>query len=286
MRLPTLPSWQRLARRLATALRNGHRARARPQSGMLLCVRRSAPRRFPGTGLGTRSILLSAPTVTRLCEGLSSVNLISQSVPQQFRRRRFVASCYFLFAVAAAYLVASYIIADDLKGLALVGMVSVGGAIVIAILNNWRNGLYFFLAWLLFEDLARKFLGNNMAIYFAKDVIAVVVYLAFFIAQRRRPNTNIEPFRPPFRIAILAIIWFGVIQVFNPASTSFAFGLMGLKLYFFYVPLVVVGYYLMESEADLRKFFLVNLGLMLVVIILVLVQSVLGPRFLSPEVMA
>ena len=214
------------------------------------------------------------------------MNLISQSVPEQFRRRRFVAFCYFLFAVAAAYLVASYIIADDLKGLALVGMVSAGGAIAIAILNNWRNGLYFFLAWLLFEDLARKFLGNNMAIYFAKDVIAGVVYLAFFIAQRQRPNTNIEPFRPPFRIAILAIIWFGVIQVFNPASTSFAFGLMGLKLYFFYVPLVVVGYYLMESEADLRKFFLVNLGLMLVVIILGLVQSVLGPRFLSPEVMA
>jgi hypothetical protein len=68
------------------------------------------------------------------------VNLISQSVPQQFRRRRFVAFCYFLFAVAAAYLVASYIIADDLKGLALVGMVSAGGAVVIAILNLFREG--------------------------------------------------------------------------------------------------------------------------------------------------
>ena len=36
------------------------------------------------------------------------------------------------------------------------GMVVVGGAIVVAILNNWRTGVYLFLSWLLFEDFARK----------------------------------------------------------------------------------------------------------------------------------
>src|SRR6267143_3298955 len=279
MRLPTLPSWQRLARRLATALRNGHRARARPQSGMLLCVRRSAPRRFPGTGLGTRSILLSAPTVTRLCEGLSSVNLISQSVPQQFRRRRFVASCYFLFAVAAACLVASYIIADDLKGLALVGMVSAGGAIVIAILNNWRNGLYFFLAWLLFEDFARKYLGNNMVIYFAKDVLAAAVYLSFFLAYRRKEITS---FRPPFLVPVLIFAWFGVMQVFNPASTHLVYGVLGLKLFFYYVPLLFVGYALLNSEEELRRFFFLNMMLAAIIVSLGIVQAIVGHTFLNP----
>jgi len=54
------------------------------------------------------------------------------------------------------------------------------------VLSNWRNGLYFFLIWLLFEDFARKYLGNNMAIYFAKDVLAAAVYLSFFLAYRER----------------------------------------------------------------------------------------------------
>jgi len=40
----------------------------------------------------------------------------------------------------------------------------------------------FFLAWLLFEDFARKFLGNNMVIYFAKDFLAAVVYFSFIVA--------------------------------------------------------------------------------------------------------
>ncbi len=213
------------------------------------------------------------------------MNLISQSFPDQFRRR-LVASCLLLFALGAAYVIAGYIIADDLKGLALAGIVFAGGAIVIAIFNNWRSGLYFFLTWLLLEDLARKFLGNNMAIYFAKDVILAVIYLAFFITHRRTGNKGIEPFRPPFRIAVLLMIWFGAMQMFNPASTSFAFGPMGMKLYFGYVPLVIVGYYLLDSEVKLRKFFFFNLGLMLVVILLGVVQSLAGPRFLNPEVMA
>ncbi len=77
---------------------------------------------------------------------------------------------------------ASYVIADDMTGLAYVTLAFVGFAFVVTMLSDWRNGLYFFLAWLLFEDLVRKFLGNNMAIYFAKDVLAAVVYLSFFVA--------------------------------------------------------------------------------------------------------
>src|SRR5260370_42598397 len=52
------------------------------------------------------------------------------------------------------------------------------------------------------------------------------------------------------------------------------------------MPLLLIGYYLINSETDLRRFFYVNLSLMLVVVILGLVQSVAGPRFLNPTVMA
>src|SRR6266852_6525853 len=116
------------------------------------------------------------------------------------RRTPLVVLGFLIVFVVAACKTASYVIAGDMTGLAFVALSFVGGAIVIAILNNWRNGLYFFLAWLLFEDFARKFLGNNMAIYFAKDFLVAVVYLSFFLAYRRKAVTS---FRPPFRVPAL-----------------------------------------------------------------------------------
>ncbi len=46
------------------------------------------------------------------------------------------------------------------------GLFFAGGAVVVAILNDWRRGLYILLGWIVFEDLVRKYLGNNMAIFF------------------------------------------------------------------------------------------------------------------------
>jgi hypothetical protein len=178
-----------------------------------------------------------------------------------------------------AYRAAEYVINGDFTGLAYVGMAIVGGAIVIGILNNWRNGVYFFLCWLLFEDFARKFLGNNMAIYFAKDFLVLVVFISFLTAMRRKEVTT---FRPPFLGPVLVFVWFGVIQVFNPASTSIWYGLMGIKLFFYYVPLVFLGYSLINSEAQLRRFFTVNVVLALVIISLGIAQSILGASFLNP----
>src|ERR1700730_4038940 len=113
----------------------------------------------------------------------------------QFRKGPLLTVGIFVVGAFAAYQAAEYVISGDLTSLAYVGLALIGGAIVIGILNNWRNGVYFFLSWLLFEDLARKFLGNNMAIYFAKDFLALVVFISFLAAIRRKEVTS---FRPPF----------------------------------------------------------------------------------------
>jgi hypothetical protein len=208
-----------------------------------------------------------------------------QSFPGQLRRGPMAALAFLLLAGVTAYKTSMYLVNGDLAGLAYVGIAYVIGAVVVIILHDWRNGLYLFLAWLLFEDLIRKFLGNNMALYFAKDGLLLVVYLAFFIAYRRK-DPRLQTFRPPFLAILLAFVWFGAMQVFNPASTHIFYGLLGMKLYFYYVPLMFVGYALITSESDLRKFFTINLGLMLVIVALGIIQSIVGPKFLNPEVMA
>jgi hypothetical protein len=197
----------------------------------------------------------------------------------QLRKGPLITIGTFIVGAFAAYEAAQYVIRDDFAGLAYVAMALVGGAIVIGILNNWRNGVYFFLIWLLFEDFVRKFLGNNMVIYFAKDFLALIVLISFLAAVRRKEVTS---FRPPFLWPVLIFVWFGVLQIFNPASPSIWYGLMGFKLFFFYVPMVVLGYALINSEIQLRRFFTVNMVLALVIISLGIAQSILGKGFLNP----
>src|ERR1700676_5280993 len=176
----------------------------------------------------------------------------------QFPRRTVLLSFVLVIGAFAAYEAAQYVVNGDITGLAYAGLCLAGGAIVIAILNNWRNGAYFFLSWLLFEDFARKFLGNNMVIDFAKDFFALLVYISFFTAFRRK---EVPFFRPPFLVPLMIFIWFGVLQAFNPASTSIWYGLMGVKIFYYYVPMVFIGYALFDSERDLPRFFFINLSL-------------------------
>jgi hypothetical protein len=180
-----------------------------------------------------------------------------------------------------AYGCAILIIGDDLSSSYYAGLVAIGIVSIVVTFKDWRKGVYLFFAWIAVEDLIRKYLGNNMMIYFAKDLLAVVLYLSFFIARKA---TLTKFYRPPFLIPFLVFFWYCVLQVFNPASTSFFYGLMGLKLCFLYVPLLFVGYALVDSEKQLRRFFIFNSILILTVAGFGIAQSILGHTFLNPEV--
>jgi hypothetical protein len=208
------------------------------------------------------------------------VRQLAQSIPDQNPRKLFIFLGSILIFIYGAYELAQYVLADDIVGLSYVAL-AIGVAVgILMVLGDWRTGTYIFLGWILFEDLARKYLGNNMAIYFAKDILVGVVYLSFLISLRRKQT---QVFQPPFRIALYLLIWFGTMQVFNPASTSMFYGLMGMKLYFYYVPLMFIGYALIETEIDLQKFYPYFIGLAMIVAGLGVVQAIAGPTFLNPS---
>ena len=196
------------------------------------------------------------------------------------RRRLLGRSALLLAALGAAWLVSQFVVNSDWTSLGLAFGALAGLAVAVKVLNDWRQGLYIFFGWLFFEDLVRKYLGNNMVVYFAKDFLVILVYISFFAARRR--HKDIAVFKPPFLMPLLLLVWFAVGQVFNPASTSVIFGLLGLKLYFLYVPLMYLGYALMDSEKDLRRFFMFNAVLLLVVAGLGIAQAIIGPTFLNP----
>ena len=180
----------------------------------------------------------------------------------------------------AAYECAELILEDDPLRLYSTGLVVLGTVGLLAIFKNWRLGLYCFVVWIAVEDLIRKYLGNSMIVYFAKDFLALALYLSFFISRK---STSTKLFRPPFLITLLVFFWFCVIQTLNPASTSIFYGLMGLKLCFLYAPLLLVGHALIDSERELRRFFFFNSVLILAVAGFGIAQSILGHTFLNPE---
>ncbi len=153
----------------------------------------------------------------------------------------------------------------------------------LTILKNWRLGTYMFFIWLLFEDLVRKYLGNNMAIYFGKDILVGLVFVSLLVEVRKG---RVKLFRPPFLLFLYFFLFLGALEIFNPNSPSVLYGLMGFKLYFYYMPLMFVGYALIRDDEDLRKFLVFNVGLAGLVGVIGIVQAILGHSFLNPANLA
>lgn len=189
----------------------------------------------------------------------------------------------FILGIWIAWLIGGKIATQDMGSVAYAALGMAGAVVAVTILRNWRLGFYFFLVWFMFEDLVRKFMGNNMAIYFAKDVLLGLTYLSFFLEVRAG---RVKRFRPPFMFFLYLFIWLGVIQVFNSNSPNILYGLLGLKVYFYYIPLMFVGYALIRNDEDLRKFLAVNAVLAAVIAGLGIIQAIVGNTFLNPAVLA
>ena len=90
-----------------------------------------------------------------------------------------------LMILGVVWELATWIVAGSDRSLIFFGLSLVVVAMVVHILNDWRSGVLVFMIWLLFEDLARKYLGNSMTVYFGKDLLVGVAYLSFYFAKRR-----------------------------------------------------------------------------------------------------
>lgn len=208
--------------------------------------------------------------------------MLASRIPAM-RNQAWIGLILFGFALWLAWEIGGKIAAEDLRTLAFVTVAFAGCVVAVMILRDWRRGTIFFLVWLLFEDLVRKYMGNSPVLFFGKDMLALLIYISLFVAIR---NGKERSFRPPFLLFFGLFFWLGVAEAFNPNSPSILYGFLGLKLYFYYVPLMFVGYALIRGDEDLRKFLMMNVGLAAVIAGLGIAQAVLGHSFLNPTVLA
>jgi hypothetical protein len=188
-----------------------------------------------------------------------------------------------LALMGLVFTLSNWIITGSTQGLVIGGMLIALVIIVVNTLNDWRTGFLLFILWLLFEDLARKFLGNGMIFFFGKDILAAMTYASLLKAKAKG---EIPWFRPPFMAPLAIFFGLALVQVFNTESPSIIYGLLGLKLYFYYVPMMYVGYALVQSNRDLERLMVFNILPGLLIAVLGIIQSVVGLSFLNPTELA
>jgi hypothetical protein len=208
--------------------------------------------------------------------------LLNTRIPT-IRNQTLIGVGLFVFAIWAAWQAGNEVASENVRTLEFVALGFAACAIGIAILRSWRTGFYLFLVWMLFEDMARKYMGNNLALFFGKDILLLLVYISFFRDMRLG---RAKRFRPPFLVFLSLFFWFGLLQVFNDNSPSILYGLLGMKTYFYYIPLMFVAYGLIRTDQDLRKFLMANVVLAGVIGGLGIAQAILGNSFLNPATLA
>ena len=179
--------------------------------------------------------------------------------------------------------VSEWIVSGNNTYMILSVLACIGVAMTMTVVRDWRIGVFLFLCWLVLEDMIRKYLGNSLIIFFAKDVIIGITYFSMWLARRKN---ELLIFKPRFIVPLAIFFWLAVAQVFNPYSPHVMFGLLGLKTYFYYIPLMYAGYALLRTEDGLHKILMLNMWIGIVVAGLGVLQSVGGGAFLNPEGMA
>ncbi len=199
------------------------------------------------------------------------------SPPRQMGLLIFFASLLLAWLIAQSVLAGTVVAV--LRSLAwIAGLV----AVIVAVLR-WRLGLLLLMAWLTLEDLPRKYGGNDMQVFVAKYILGLAVYAGFVLDRRRRPHTS---WRPAFLWPLLAFFALALVQAFNPRSPSPVYGVLGLTLNFFFVPLALVGYEFARNAEDLRRLLRLLFTMAAVIAAVGIIQASGWRTFLNPPTLA
>jgi len=126
-------------------------------------------------------------------------------------------------------------------------------AVVAMLLSftNWRRVVPILFAYVCIEGFISNLLYPKMLPLLFKDFVVILIYLGFAGEVVLKKRTLLT--RPIF-IPLALFTALATVQVFNPGLRNVLVGLVGLKMYVFYLPLILVGYYYFHTLEDLRHF--------------------------------
>ncbi|HXO22256.1 MAG TPA: hypothetical protein VOA87_20245 [Thermoanaerobaculia bacterium] len=130
----------------------------------------------------------------------------------------------------------------------------VGAAAVLWSMVRWRQAVQIGMVLVVLEGAIRKWLvpGAQDLAYFAKDVFFLGAYLGYLRSPAR---LRFPPARlPALYVTLGASAILGLLEIFNPELPNVLVGILGVKSYFFYVPLLFVLPATFRSDVELGRF--------------------------------
>lgn len=164
----------------------------------------------------------------------------------------------FLFKLGFALVVAAVIATGAFALLRVPREWMVIGLVVFAVFSfsflNWRAGVVTALVLVVVEGALRKWIFPEWQelIYWSKDVALAGAYVRFYGARM----IDHEPIVPPHPINkwVAPLVVWGLAEALNPNLPSLMVGGLGLKAYFFYIPLFYMVPELVDGRAALMRF--------------------------------
>jgi hypothetical protein len=134
----------------------------------------------------------------------------------------------------------------------LTAMLILAGALLLGI-YSWRLSILLMVAWIPFQGIIWVALyPHTGAVALSKDILFVIpAYVGFFggaLLARRSLKVPGLPVVPMGLLAGLVIV-----GIFNPSLPSALVGMVGAKVWIFYIPMAFVGYHLVRSRSDLDR---------------------------------
>jgi len=154
-----------------------------------------------------------------------------------------------LIAVVFGYLLATQMI----LGLALFGLLF-GLLVVIACLASAEFGFYLTIIYSFFAFfISRLLFAGQMPVGVIYDVLVLATFLGLMRGDEFKSKFN-KFVRTPVIIWLLIILFYTVVQLFNPNSHSLDTWFLAVRKFLGYVLLLYIAYDLFDSYEAVRKF--------------------------------
>jgi hypothetical protein len=120
-------------------------------------------------------------------------------------------------------------------------------------MRSWRLAVILGLVYLPVEGVLWVVLYPHTApAALAKDLLFVIpAYIGFFYTYLKSKRSFLFPGFPTLPVLLLAGLV--IVEIFNPRLDSLLVGLVGTKVWLFYIPMAFLGFHLIRSSDDLDR---------------------------------
>lgn len=136
----------------------------------------------------------------------------------------------------------------------------------------WKEAMIMIVFWVMFSGVFRKWIIPDVSeiIYFFNHIVLTGVYIRYFLDQAK----NQKPIflKHNAGVLILFLLSWSIACIFNPELSNIPVGLLGLVVYFYYIPLIFIIPKVFQDKKEIIKLLKLIVSFSVPMLILGIVQ--------------